>query len=367
MNATWLGGITFILVFAGIIFVHELGHFLVARLCRIEVDEFGFGFPPRLIRLFHWKGTDFTLNWIPLGGFVRLKGEDNPDLPGGLASAKPWRRIAVLVAGAGMNLLAAVVVYLVLFGQLGRVPDPRTAVIASVTADTPAAASGLQPGDIVLAANSTHVTGYEQLSRITHANAGQEVQLVVLRGMQVIEISITPRTEYPANQGPMGVGIGMPMRPVENWTQYLTASLSAVGSDINSLLSLPGKIIAGTISSQEAQIGGPRSIWNLFQQSVSRDLASRQPVSEGDPTRPTNYTLLIIISLTTTVAIANLLPIPALDGGRVFMALIEVVSRRRIPGKYQSAINGVSFIILLLVLGFFYVKDIISPVSITLP
>jgi regulator of sigma E protease len=366
MNTTLLGGITFLLAFAGIIFVHELGHFLVARLCKIEVEEFGFGFPPRAVKLFRWKGTDFTLNWIPLGGFVRLKGEDNPDLAGGMASANPWKRIAVLVAGASMNLLAAVVVYLVLFIQLGKVPDPQTAVISMVTEDTPAAAAGLQPGDIVLAANSTHITGYEQLSRITHASAGQEILLVVLRGEQVLNIDIVPRVEYPSDQGPMGVGIGMPLSAPDTWTGYVTASLSAVGNDINNLLSLPGKLIAGTISPQEAQLGGPRSIWNLFQQSVSRDISSRQP-ADGQAANPTNYTLLIIISLTTTVAVANLLPIPALDGGRVFMALIEIVSRRRIPAKYQMAINGASFMILLVVLGFFYIKDIVSPVSITLP
>jgi regulator of sigma E protease len=366
MNTTLLGGITFLLAFAGIIFVHELGHYLVARLCRIDVEEFGFGFPPRMLKLFRWKGTDFTLNWIPLGGFVRLKGEDNPDLAGGMASANPWKRIAVLVAGAAMNLLAAVVVYLILFIQLGKVPDPQTAVISTVTEDTPAAAAGLQPGDIVLAAGGVHITGFEQLSRVTHASAGEEIELVVLRGDETLTLSIVPRTEYPSNQGPMGVGIGMPLTPPESWTQYIGASLSAVGNDINSLLSLPGKIIAGTISPQEAQIGGPRSIWNLFQQSVSRDISSRQP-TDGQAASPTNYTLLIIISLTTTVAVANLLPIPALDGGRVFMALIEIVSRKRIPAKYQMAINGASFMILLVVLGFFYIKDIISPVSIVLP
>ena len=86
MNTSLLGGIIFVVVFAGIILTHELGHFIVARLMGIEVEEFGIGFPPRAIKLFTWKGTDFTLNWIPLGGFNKIKGEDDPNVPGGMAA-----------------------------------------------------------------------------------------------------------------------------------------------------------------------------------------------------------------------------------------------------------------------------------------
>ena len=167
----------------------------------------------------------------------------------------------------------------------------------------------------------------------------------------------------------MGVGIGQPLLPAKSWFETIPAAFSATGQDINSLLALPGRIIAGTISPQAAQIGGPRSVWNLFQQAVSRDVSSRQAcLQRGDicPS-PTNYTLLTIISLTVTVAVANLLPIPALDGGRIFMTLIEIIMRRRIPAKYQAMINGIGFIILITLLGFFYIKDIISPVNFTLP
>jgi len=101
---------------------------------------------------------------------------------------------------------------------------------------------------------------------------------------------------------------------------------------------------------------------------VARDVSSRQTTSTGGTSiQPTNYTLLTIISLTVTVAVANLLPIPALDGGRIFMTLPEIILRRRIPAKYQAMINGIGFIILLTLLVFFYIKDIISPVNFTLP
>jgi membrane-associated protease RseP (regulator of RpoE activity) len=133
------------------------------------------------------------------------------------------------------------------------------------------------------------------------------------------------------------------------------------------LLALPGQIIAGSISPQEAQLGGPRTIWNLFQQSVARDVSSRQTAPSGQSQAPTNYTLLIIISLTITVGVVNLLPIPALDGWRIFTTLVEIVIRRPIPAKYQTAINSIGFLVLLVLLGFFYIKDLISPIAISLP
>jgi len=450
MNTNFLGGLVFVVVFAGIILLHEIGHFSVARLFKIDVEEFGFGLPPRIWRMWRGKGwilvgkdrlvlprnfdlpfdhktslhrpvnvdavdmrgrltvraidlaaledgqfrpdasterqtlpngnlrltgilneahpgTEFTLNWIPLGGFNKFPGEDNPDLPGGLASANPWKRIAVLFGGAVMNLLTAVIVYSVLFSQWG-IPSRQTA-IASVNEGSPAQLAGLQADDIVSYAAGVEIHSNSELIETTYANLGVPMDLVILRDGEEMTITVTPRAEPPEGEGPMGVTLKDSFVPAKTWFHTLPASVNAVGQDISNLLSLPGRLIAGTLSPQEAQMGGPRTIWNLFQQSVSRDVASRQvDETTGEETStPTNYTLLIIISLTVTVGVANLLPIPALDGGRIFMALIEIVSRRRIPAKYQMAINGVSYIILLLLLGFFYIKDIINPVAITLP
>jgi regulator of sigma E protease len=455
MNISLLGGIIFVVVFAGIILIHELGHFIAARLFNIDVEEFAIGFPPRLLRLWRSKGsiligkerlvlpvnydlpfdpkvslhrpvnahaksirgklvllsislsteegglpsgatagddikpneilppsgeiqvsgilnevragTEFSLNWIPLGGYNKIKGEDDPDAPGGMASANPWKRIVVLLAGASMNLLTAVLVYTIFLSQIG-IPDSHTAVIASIDSGSPAEISGLLVGDVILAAGGSHVNSYDRLSEITHTYLGKPLALVILRDEKPIEINITPRSVYPSDQGPMGISVGQPLLPAKSWFDTIPAAFNITGQDVNSLLALPGRIIAGTISPQAAQIGGPRSVWNLFQQAVARDVSSRQtPSTSGTSTKPTNYTLLTIISLTVTVAVANLLPIPALDGGRIFMTLPEILFRRRIPAKYQAMINGISFIILISLLGFFYIKDIISPVNFTLP
>ena len=104
MNISILSAVIFVAVFAGVIITHEFGHFIVARLLNVEVEEFGIGFPPRITTLFRWKGTEFTLNWLPLGGFVRPKGENDPNIPGELAASSPWTRLAVLFAGPTVNL-----------------------------------------------------------------------------------------------------------------------------------------------------------------------------------------------------------------------------------------------------------------------
>jgi regulator of sigma E protease len=247
------------------------------------------------------------------------------------------------------------------------IPDTHSAMVAAVDPGSPAATSGLKVNDIVLTAAGTPIDGYAQLVAITHNYLGKPLPLTVSRNGQTLDITLTPRLVYPSNQGPMGIAVGQVMRPPKSWFATIPISFTAAGADVQNILSLPGRIIAGTVSPQEAQIGGPRSIWNLFQQSVSRDVTSRQPAASGQAQPPTNYTLLVIISLTITVGVVNLLPIPALDGWRIFTTLVEIVMRRPIPAKYQNAINSIGFLVLIILLGFFYIKDLINPIHFTLP
>jgi len=370
MSTAFLGGLIFIVVFAGSILVHELGHFLTARLLGIQVDEFGIGFPPRLVKLFRWKETDFSLNWIPLGGFNRLHGEDDPSVPGGMAAARPWKRIVVLLGGAAMNLLTAVFAISLLIGQTG-IPDK--VIIKDVSPDTPASQAGILPGDVVIQAGGRTIHAYSELQTYTSAHLGQTITLTIQRGSQTLPVSLVPRKNPPAGQGAMGVLIesdpAKAYRPVRSWFETVPLSFQATGEAIGELLSLPGRIIAGTIPASDAQLAGPRSIWNLFQQAVTRDVQSREttPTTTSQPVEPTNYTLVVIINLTISLAVINLLPIPALDGGRIFMTLPELLLRRPIPARYQAMINGIGFILLVTLLGFFYIKDLINPLAINLP
>src|SRR5512141_1781648 len=169
MNLPVLSLIIFVGVFALVVFIHEFGHFIVARLLKVEVEEFGFGLPPRMLTLFHWKGTRFTLNWLPIGGFVRPRGENDPSVPGGLAAASPWTRLAVLFAGPTMNLLLGIVVFSLLFFQIG-VPDYTKVQIDEVMPGSPAAQAGIMVNDVIVSANRVAITDTTQLHDAIYGN-----------------------------------------------------------------------------------------------------------------------------------------------------------------------------------------------------
>ena len=122
-----------------LIFIHELGHFIAAKLVGIEIEEFGIGFPPRIMELFEFWGTKFTLNWIPLGGFVRPKGENDPEIEGGLAAANPFARLFVLLSGPAMNLFAGVIIFAIIIARMGE-PVFDQVVILEVKSGSPAEA-----------------------------------------------------------------------------------------------------------------------------------------------------------------------------------------------------------------------------------
>lgn len=152
----------FIAVLASMIMLHELGHFAACRLFGVEVEEFGFGFPPRITKLFTLRGTEYTLNWIPLGGFVKPRGESQPEVEGGLAASSPLVRIGVYIAGPLMNLLAAVIIYAVIISQLG-IPDGSVVQIGDIVSNSPASEAGLMVGDTILSINGVDSDSYDAL------------------------------------------------------------------------------------------------------------------------------------------------------------------------------------------------------------
>ena len=173
----------FILGLAALIFLHELGHFAAARLLKVDVEEFGIGFPPRALKLFEYKGTIYSLNWIPLGGFVRLKGENDPDVPGGFGSASPWVRLGVLVAGPAMNLIVGIALMALSFYMRGD-PAARTVFITDVAPGSPAEAVGLMPGDYFVSANGETIDYIPTLQGITQSSLGEPMELVMNRCSQ---------------------------------------------------------------------------------------------------------------------------------------------------------------------------------------
>jgi len=208
-----LSSTTDILIFIGaiasLIIIHEFGHFIVAKLSNVEVEEFGLGLPPRAATLFTWRGTIFSLNWLPLGGFVRPKGENNPDVEGGLAAASPWVRIAVLIAGPLANLLTAAVLFAVIFIRVGQ-PIPDQVMVMDVAAESPAARAGMETGDLIVFINDRVIDSSLDLREGVAENLGQETTFVVQRDNQQVPLVLTPRENPPEGQGSIGIMFGNP-------------------------------------------------------------------------------------------------------------------------------------------------------------
>src|SRR6188474_3410383 len=299
MNQTLLTWLVFILAFGGMILIHEFGHFIAARLCKIEVEEFGIGLPtPGAITLFTWQGTRFTLNWLPLGGFVRPKGENDPTVPGGLAAASPWARLAVLFAGPLMNLLTAVIIYSIIFTRVG-VPDTNRVLVSSLVAESPAAQAGFQADDIFISGNSQPIHSYDDLRAIVDANDGKPVVFLVDRHGEQIELTATPLLNEKEKRVMIGVGLGVPFKAATSWVETLNLGARYTYINIRTLISLPAQMIRGSLAPEQGRLIGLKGIYDIFSQTVSSDVeatTTTAPVST-DPLDQPIRTLELIASL----------------------------------------------------------------------
>jgi len=370
MNITLLSGLIFVGVFAAVVLIHEFGHFVAARLLKVDVEEFGIGLPPRALTLFHWKGTDFTLNWLPLGGFVRPKGENDPEVEGGLAASSPWVRLGVLFAGPMMNLLAGVLVNSILFAQVG-VPDMTRVMLYEISPNSPAEQAGLKADDLILAIDGEQITGDEQFRSLIQSHLDQSIILTVQRGDEKFDITATPLSSRTAEEGALGILPGPPMVQAKSFIQAIPFGTTYTYSQIRQILSLPAMMIRGNLSPEEGRFIGLKGIYDLFGQAVSRDVQTREEAAtappEAAPIEPSNFTLQIIASLTLTLGIFNLLPFPALDGGRILFVIPELILHRRVPPKFENLVHAVGFALLLLLMFYINAMDFINPVQFKLP
>ena len=340
-----------------LIFIHELGHYLFSKLFKIEVEEFGFGFPPRALKLFRFQETDFTLNWIPFGAFVRPKGENDPAVAGGMAAASPWKRLLVLFGGPLFNLIAAVLLFSIAFTRSGML-DRETVQVVEVNAGSPAETAGLRAGDTFLSVNGETITSIDQIKQIISSNLGQDVEIVYARdGSQFTTIGV-PRTNPPEGEGAFGIYMGNPVKQV-TWLESLPPAANEVRFQARSLISLPGKLIRGEVSGDEARVVGIVGMYNIYSTVREEDIKAGQE----NPSLASFLTLTLMGTISAALGITNLLPLPALDGGRILFVLPEIILRRRVPARYENAVHMVGFAALILLMVVITAQDIINPIQ----
>lgn len=359
-NTSALAGLIFFIAFAGMIVLHELGHFLAARGLGIEVEEFGFGLPPKMLTLFRWKETEFTLNWLPIGGFVRPKGENDPNVPGGLAASSPWRRLGVLFAGPVMNLLTGFIVFIFLV-RVDGYHDMSRVQLAEIAPNSPAESSGMLIGDVVTQAAGQPVTDYTSLSTIIKAHLDQPVEFVIQRGEETLTVTATPRSNPPEGQGAIGIRMSEYVMPVKTWGETFRYAAASVYDQARALLLLPAKLMRGTLAPEEGRFIGLKGIFDIFNLTVSADIGNLEQSS------PTYSTLYLIATLSISIGLFNLFPFPALDGGRIIFVLPELLTRRRVPHQFENAVHAAGMILLLLLMLYINVMDFINPIVLPAP
>ncbi|MBZ0283295.1 MAG: RIP metalloprotease RseP [Anaerolineae bacterium] len=490
MNDPLSAVIAFFVVLIPLILIHELGHFVTAKSVGITILEFAIGFPPRIKRLFTWGETEFTLNWIPLGGFVRPLGEDmirpldeetvqkerealiarqtendqpyHSDLeeakargiqnPKTVNEIRPLGRIFFLAGGAIANFLLAFVLFFVIAvtgipqsvgGSVGIVsvtpesalaeagiqngdlitdingakftdsqsfwntyynsetpltvtllrgqeseeieivvPPPTVqqflpssyAQILGVVPDAPGEQAGMQPGDVVLTFNDHPINGVEDFRTLTRENVGKEVSLTLRRGNETLDIILTPRANPPEGQGAIGILIGgiledrgtgllyqegneqlvIAPQPLGDSIRY---GVDRVVSVITMTVEIPQQLISGALTPEEAR---PVSVVGMSQIGA---VVIQQSIDQGRLSPILDFIAVISVAL----GFFNLLPIPALDGGRILFVLVEIVRGRPISPEREGLVHLVGLALLLSLSVLVILNDVINPIMNSLP
>ena len=323
-----------------LIFIHELGHFWAARWAGAKVSVFSIGFGKALIKWKDGKGTEWRIAWLPLGGFVRIYGQDDMfdrkkynglsprEKIGHYLSLSAWKQAIVIGAGVFMNLFLAWVIYAGLFMVPQAVQMP---VIGGVEQKT----NQLKPGDRVMQVNGTKINSWSDMQIARELNAGYESRLVVLRGKKLIQIKMpsgkwgvkpdTAKTEI-VKYGFLGA---LGKATTELWTQSRL------------LFVVLGQMIAGDRSSK--QLGGFISMADTIGKSLSAGVMA---------------TLSLLALLSVNLAVINLLPLPVLDGGFLAILLIEAITRRKMQGKTMDWLLRIGWGLIIALMVFTFWNDI---------
>ena len=332
---------------------HEAGHFFAAKSFGLKVEEFGFGFPPRM---FAWKkgGTEYSVNWLPFGGFVKIAGENdrisgdsekltslsNEEKKRVFMFQPAWKKSVVILAGVAINF---VIGWLLISGVF-MAGVPGAVVITDVAENTPAEEAGLLPGDIL----NNYLTTQEFIDFV-NVNRGQEIVLDIERGEENLILTVTPRTETdtPQDEGALGVGLVEAGFESQGFFSALWGGLKQTGSIFWLTIVTFYHLIVSIFTSGELLAGvvGPVGIFGIAKQTGQIGLI---------------YLVQLIALISVNLAAINLIPFPALDGGRFVLILVEKIKGSPVPLKAEQIVNGVGFVLLILLMVALTARDVVN-------
>ena len=332
-----------------IIIAHELGHFITAKASGVKVEEFGLGFPPRLFSVRRGE-TRYSLNAIPLGGFVRMAGEEDPKAERSLASKGIGTRLLVLSAGSLMNALLPLLLFSIAFMVPHDVVIGQV-VVEEIAENSPAAGAGIRAGDTIISINGKEINSTLDLSRYIQLNLGKEITILVARSdLSQEEVKLVPRWQPPEGDGAIGVAVRT-LEPtiVSQSEPFWRAIPMGVSQTIETLVLFKNGILSLLIGAVPMEVTGPVGIAQIATEVAKAGIS---PLLE--------FAAFLSINL----AIINILPLPALDGGRIAFVLLEWVRRgKRISPKKEGLVHLVGLLMLMgLILAITY-QDILRIIS----
>ncbi|MBI2018845.1 site-2 protease family protein [Candidatus Daviesbacteria bacterium] len=339
----------FIITLLVLVVIHELGHFIMAKRFGIKVEEFGFGIPPKIFGKKIGE-TLYSLNALPLGGFVRLLGEDEIDKkllnnPRSFASQNVWKRILVVVAGVVMNLILSwIIFYTVIFYQNFKIVYPTlepAVFVGYLEKDFPAQKAGINIGDKVLEVDGREVKQFEDARNFIREKKGEAVTLTLsdIDGKNQRVLTMMPKK---TEGGEALIGVGFSPLATKQYTRGVEKIFSGITYSYNlTRLTFVGlkrtisDLIFGNFKSASQSVAGPVGLANM----------SNNILSSGREAWPFYLWFVGVISL--TLSIFNILPIPALDGGRLLFLVIEAVSKKKVREDIERLVHQIGFVLLL--------------------
>ncbi len=341
--------LSFIFVLGLLIFVHELGHFITAKLVGIRVERFSLGFPPRMVGK-QIGDTDYCLSWLPLGGYVKMAGMVDESLDAEITGApweyqsKPvWQRVIVISAGSVMNILTAIIIFALITYSVGVPDKPDGAIISEVISGKPAELVGMLPEDIIISINEQPIKTSEELIEIVNANPNIELPIEWKRQGQSYSARITPELQPEGNIGQIGIRVGTYMLYKEAGIFEALQNGALHSYNIIKLVMYSLKLIIIGEESFKDAIGGPIIIAKMAGETAKMGIQSLMA-----------FTAFISLNL----GFFNMLPFPVLDGGHLVFLLIEGIRRKPLSVKTKVAVQKVGMAFLLALMVFVIYNDI---------
>ncbi len=347
--------VSFILVLGILVFFHEMGHYISAKLTGIRVEEFALGFGPKLVT--HKKGdTVYSIRIVPLGGFCKMTGESPPDegmseeekriyeeacKKGQCFNQKsPFKRLLVLFNGSFMNFVLAAIIFILIFSTYGLpVESTNTNIIGDIVPGHPAAEAGFEVGDQIITIDSQEINNWEDLASIIHNSSGEKLRVKFIRDNQVMEKEVIPRYDDTIEGGVIGISPKLVRQQIgffrAVYLGVIQAWLVLKATLIGFVMMITGKVAA--------DIGGPVMIASMVGQAANIGLLSLL-----------NLTAIISVNL----GIFNLLPFPALDGGRIIFVFGELIRGKPIDPEKENVVHVIGFAILIKLMIFLVFRDL---------